>query len=71
MPLTFSGNSGSSEQFETLLEAHDGDKRVVVVTSREAIDDHGLPAVQLKASEKYDAKQLDQSGRVRVLTTDF
>ncbi|THH38088.1 hypothetical protein E4Z66_00485 [Aliishimia ponticola] len=71
MSLTFSGKQGNSPSFETLLEAFDGDTRVVVVSSQEAIQDNGLPAVQQKASEKYDAKLLDEAGRVKVFTTDF
>ncbi|WP_027238243.1 hypothetical protein [Leisingera caerulea] len=71
MPLTFSGEQGSSQGFEMLLEAFDGDKRVVVVTSSEAIEDHGLHAVQSKAEEKYDAGMFGSDGRLRVLTTDF
>lgn len=71
MALVFSGNSGSSPQFETLLEAFDSDKRVVVITSREAIDDFGLGRVQSRASEKYDAGELEVDGRVRVSTADL
>lgn len=71
MPLTFTGETGSSQKFETLLEAYDGNKRIVVVTSQEAIEDYGLPAVQAKASAKYDARTLDPDGRVKVLTSDF
>lgn len=71
MPLTFTGSSGSSPQFERLLEAFEGETRVVVVTSQEAIDDHGLGRVQLRASEKYDAGLLEEDGRVRVFTTDL
>lgn len=69
--LSFSGKQGNSSEFETLLEAFDGDTRVVVVTSQEAIEDHGLPAVQRKASEKYDAKLFDATGRIKVFTRDF
>lgn len=71
MSLTFSGRQGSSPEFETLLEAFDGDRRIVVVSSQEAIQDNGLSAVQQKASEKYDAKLFDAVGRIKVLTTDF
>ena len=71
MPLMFTGSSGSSVQFELLLEAFDGDRRVVVITSQEAINDHGLGSVQMRASEKYDAGQLEDDGRVRVFTTDL
>lgn len=71
MSLTFSGIQGRSPEFETLLEAFDGDKRIVVVSSQEAIEDNGLSAVQQKASEKYDAKRFDAEGRIKVLTTDF
>lgn len=71
MSLTFSGKQGSSSEFETLLDASDGDTRVVVVSSDEAIEDKGLPAVQQKASEKYDAKLFDAAGRIKVFTTDF
>lgn len=45
VPLTFAGKSGVSQEFDTLLEVCDGDKRVVVIGSQEAIDDHGLSAV--------------------------
>jgi hypothetical protein len=71
MILRFTGERGSSEEFETLLEAFDGKKRVVIVTSTEAIEDFGLPAVQAKADEKYAADVVDDKGRVRVLTVDF
>lgn len=71
MSLTFSGKQGNSPDFETLLEAFDGDKRVVVISSQEAIEDNGLSAVQQKASEKYDLKQFDAAGRIKVFTTDF
>ena len=71
VPLRFSGEEGGTEKFETLLEAFDGEKRVMVVTSSEAIKDYGLPAVQKKASEKYATNQFDHSGRVRVFTSDF
>ena len=71
MPLMFTGSSGSSPQFELLLEAFDGDTRVIVITSREAIDDHGLAHVQVRASEKYDAGLLEDDGKVRVFTPDL
>lgn len=71
MSLTFSGKQGKSPNFETILEAFDGGTRIVVVCSQEAIDDYGLPAVQQKASEKYDAKLFDDAGRIKVYTTDF
>lgn len=71
MPLVFSGEQGGSESFEMLLEAHDGDKRVVVVTSSEAIEDHGIDKVEAKASDKYDAGHFDQNGRIKVLTGDL
>ncbi len=72
MPLAFTGERGGSEDFETLLEAHDDNgERVVIVTSTEAIDDHGLPAVQARASDKFDAGVFDAAGRVRVMTSDL
>lgn len=71
MPLMFTGSSGTSPQFERLLEAFDGDTRVIVITSLEAIEDHGLGSVQNRASEKYDAGLLEADGRVRVFTTDL
>jgi hypothetical protein len=71
MPLIFTGASGASPQFEQLLEAFEGETRVIVVTSREAIDDHGLESVQRRASEKYHAGLLDEFGRVCVFTTDL
>lgn len=69
--LSFTGKSGSSPEFELLLEAYAGQERVVVVTSREALDDFGLAKVQARASEKYDAGQLDEKGRVRVFSDDM
>lgn len=71
MPLMFTGSSGSSFQLERLLEAFDGDTRVIVITSQEAIDHHGLGSIQSRASEKYDAGLLEEDGRVRVFTTDL
>ena len=71
MALRFTGKEGTNEAFEKMLEAYDGDKRVVVITSTEAIEDNGLAAVQSRADEKYVAGQLDEKGRVRVLTIDF
>lgn len=71
MPLMFTGSSGSSPEFEWLLEAYDGNTRVIVITSKEAIADHGLGSVQIRASEKYDAGLLEGDGRVRVFTADF
>ncbi len=69
--LRFSGVSGSSATFGTLLEAFDGPKRVLVVTSQEAIEEHGLVAVQAKAEEKYAARKFDADGQLRVFATDF
>lgn len=54
-----------------LLEAYDGNKRVVIVTSREAIEDFGLEKVRAKASAKYDAGISDPNDRIKVFTTDF
>lgn len=71
MLLMFTGSSGTSLQFELLLEAFDGDTRVVVITSQEAVDDHGLGSIQVRASEKYDAGLWEEDGRVRVFTTDL
>lgn len=71
MALAFTGRSGSSAEFEKLLEAYDGEKRVIVITSAEAIEDFGIDLVQRKAKEKYEAKDHDQSGRVKVLTKDL
>ena len=71
MALTFSGARGTSAEFETLLEAFDGDKRVVVITSEEAIEDFGLNEVQRCAADKYHAGRREDDGRVRVTTVDF
>ena len=71
MPLRFTGESGSSPEFEKLLEAFDENNRVVVVTSTEAIEDHSLDAVQKRASEKYDQGIVDGHGRVWVLLRDL
>ncbi|MER8395552.1 hypothetical protein NKH10_27445 [Mesorhizobium sp. M1340] len=71
MGLVFTGEEGITERFELLLEAFDGTERVLVVTSTEAIEDFGLDAVREMASKKYDAGQLDEAGRVRVLTSDL
>lgn len=71
MPLTFTGETGSNANFETMLEAYDGEIRVIVITSREAIDDYGLAAVQQRASAKWDAGQREDGNKVRVFTSDF
>ncbi|MER8579616.1 hypothetical protein NKG95_12875 [Mesorhizobium sp. M1423] len=39
MGLVFSGEEGTTERFELVLEAFDGTERVLVVTSTEAIED--------------------------------
>ncbi|MER9871296.1 hypothetical protein NKJ35_29800 [Mesorhizobium sp. M0136] len=71
MGLVFTGEEGTTERFELVLEAFDGTERVLVVTSTEAIEDFGLDAVREMASKKYDAGQLDETGRIRVLTSDL
>ena len=71
MPLNFTGERSSSERFEVLLEAFDGEKRVVVATSTEALEDFGLAEVRARAEEKYDHGHLDSEGRVVVYTPDL
>lgn len=71
MALRFTGNETTTTEFEMLLEAFDGESRVVVITSKEAIEDFGRSAVEAKASDKYSRDLKDQHGRVRVFTTDF
>ncbi len=71
MSLRFTGKSVTTAEFETVLEAFDGEQRVMVVTSQEALDDHGLAAVEALASEKYGRGELEEDGRVRVFTSDF
>ncbi len=71
MPLVLTGKTGSAPEFEILLEAYAGSKRVVVVTSQEAFDDYGIIAIEQKASDKYDTGLTDDQGRVRVFTNDF
>lgn len=73
MPLRYSGQSAPTVDFEIVLEAFDGPKRVLVVTSEEAIQDYGLAAVQVCGSRKYDAGQIEPGPvpRVRVFTSDL
>lgn len=71
MPLVFTEDLTKAGESGALLEAYDGENHVTVVTSRGAIRDFGLATVQQKASEKYDAKQLVDGGRVVVLTSDL
>ena len=71
MPLVFTGKTSSDPEFDIVLEAYAGSKRVVVVTSQEALDDYGIVAIEQKASDKYDADLTDNQGRVRVFTNDF
>jgi hypothetical protein len=52
MGLVFTGEEGTTERFELVLEAFDGTERVLVVTSTEAIEDFGLDAVREMASTK-------------------
>lgn len=71
MPLSFTGQSVTTPNFGRSLEASDGNSIIAVLTSEEAIQDFGLDAVQQKASDKYDAGQLDETGRVIVFTDDL
>lgn len=50
--------------------AGDKGEPVIVVASHEVLQDKGEDAVLQKASDKYDAGQLD-SGQVKVWATDF
>jgi hypothetical protein len=69
MGLSFSGKQADTDTGVS-LEAFDGDKRVVVKASSEAIQDYGLSAVRQCASEKYDAGDL-ADGFVQVWTDDL
>lgn len=71
MPLRFTGKQTVTDNFHHLLEAKDGETRVVVLASQEAVEDFGLGAVQEKAAEKYAAGLIEGDGRVKVFTTDF
>jgi hypothetical protein len=70
MPLSFTAKMRASKDL-LILEAFHGKGRVVVVSSREAIQVHGLFAVFRRASEKFDAGVFDEVGRVRVFSSDF
>lgn len=70
MPLRFSGVQRRTPHF-TILEALDGEKPVRVMTCDEALKNNELPVLHAKASEKYDAKQFDQAGRISVYNSDF
>jgi hypothetical protein len=70
MPLSFTGKMRASKDL-LFLEALHGEGRVVVVSSREAMQVHGLFAVFRRASEKFDAGVFEEVGRVRVLSSDF
>lgn len=72
MPLTYSGQSTIDPySFDTNYEAHDEQTRVVVVISKEVIDDYGLSVALDMGSEKYDRGERDVSGRVSVRAHDF
>ncbi len=72
MPLTYSGQSQIDPySFDTNHEAYDGETRVIVVISKEAVDDYGLNAALAKGSEKYDRGERQLPGRVVVRTSDF
>ncbi len=71
MALRFTGNQTMGDDFEHVLETFHGDLRVSVFVSNEAMDDHGLNAVQQKASEKYDGGKVRSARAVEVRTTDF
>lgn len=70
MPLIYTGREAPIEG-GTSYQAKDGDKNVPVFISDEAIQDYGLSSCQDKGSEKYDDGLVEESGQVRVLTTDF
>lgn len=70
MGLLFSGRRETTDLGES-FEAFDGDKRVIVKASSEAVQDYGLPAVRECASRKYDAGNLTPDGFVQVFTADL
>jgi hypothetical protein len=71
MPLSFTG-----DQMETIAGVsiratdHTG-KRVVVIASQEAVQDHEIADVQNAASEKYDRGEVEADGTVRVRNADL
>ncbi|MCD4509730.1 hypothetical protein LQT97_00635 [Brucella pseudogrignonensis] len=73
MFLSYTGNPRETIT-GLLLEAHDGDQRVLVEVSVEALQDYKIIACQDKGSEKYFAGNVDRSGpvpKVSVKTSDF
>ncbi len=70
MPLRFTGKTMLGSNSRTFMEAFDGEARVSVSASSEALQDHGESAVEAKASEKYDSGQVSD-GTVLVNTSDF
>lgn len=74
MPLRFTGNSvpDSDDPLDTSLEAFDvsTNKRVVVIQSVEAGQDHDIYSVQGAANRKYDAGDKRADGSVYVRTED-
>lgn len=54
-----------------ILVALDGKKRVIVLTSAEALEDYGFGDVYECADAKYRDGDIDLDGRVRVFTTDI
>ncbi|OJX49065.1 MAG: hypothetical protein BGO81_10790 [Devosia sp. 66-22] len=62
--------SGDVENTSHETEDQSG-RRVTVKISREAIEDYGLDACRDKASDKFDAGDIETGGWVQVRTTDF
>ena len=71
MPLVFTGKLAPGGLNDSAFEAYDGDRRVVVVITKDAETDFGLARAQEVASVKYANRQLEKDGRVKVTTTDF
>lgn len=55
MALIFTGRQTTGGGFEILLEAFDGEKRVMVGTTSDELANYGLEVIQKRISEQYDA----------------
>jgi hypothetical protein len=75
MPLSDTGDRMTDDDFNYRARATDQNgNRVIVISSTEAADDFGWPAVFLAASRKFDAGDFQVVGgvaQVRVLSSDI
>ena len=70
MSLVFTSKSAPAGLGGMSFEAYDGDKRVVVIITHEALQDCDLASIREAARKKYALRQIEADGSVRVTSSD-